>query len=388
MNAKQQEAAHLVQVYAQLDIEPDSAQGVYLNYNGESYIDFYGGHAVTGLGYGHPAMLKALNEQARSVIFQSNAVAMKVRARAAEALANFAPAGLDSVFFANSGAEANENALRIACKLTGRGKIVALEHGFHGRTAAAAAVSWGAKAKWYGFPREPFDVAFMPRDDAAAVAKYVNSDTAAVILELVQGLGGAYDLDPAFVAEIAQACAKHGALLIVDEVQTGMGRTGHNFAADLYGITPDMLTTAKALAGGFPCAALLVSNNIASELKPGDLGSTFGGGPLACALVSAVIETINTEHLLDNVRKLSQQLVDAFPLGPVTSVSGKGFLLGLHCEQSAPALRDSLLEKKIIVGTSAVPNVIRLLPPLVLEQQHVDQLLNALQTIPTSNTSK
>jgi len=384
MSAKQREAEHLVQVYGQLDIEPDHAAGVYLHCDGRAYIDFYGGHAVTALGYGHPAMLAALNEQASSVIFQSNAVAMDVRANAAEALANFAPTGLDHVFFVNSGAEANENALRIACKLTGRSKIVALEHGFHGRTAGAAAVTWGSANRWYGFPQKPFDVDFMPRDGTSDPAVHITSDTAAVIIELVQGLGGAYDLDTGFVTAIAGACAQQGALLIVDEVQTGMGRSGQPFAADLYGIRPDMLTTAKSLAGGFPCGALLVTDSISGELKPGDLGTTFGGGPLACALISAVITTIQEEKLLDNVRKLSQQLLDAFPLGPVSAVSGKGFLLGLHCDRPAGEVRDELLSKNIIVGTSAVPQVIRLLPPLVLEQQHVDQLLEALREIPAS----
>lgn len=384
MNARQREAEHLVQVYGQLDIEPDNAEGVYLHCNGRAYIDFYGGHAVTALGYGHPAMLAALNEQARSVIFQSNAVAMDVRASAAEDLTNFAPDGLDHAFFVNSGAEANENALRVACKLTGRNKIVGLEHGFHGRTAGAAAITWGSADRWYGFPRKPFDVDFMPRDGSSDPAVHIDSDTAAVIIELVQGLGGAYDLDPVFVSAIANTCAEQGALLIIDEVQTGVGRCGQAFASDLYGIRPDMLTVAKSLAGGFPCGALLVTNEIANELKPGDLGTTFGGGPLASALVSAVIATIEEEKLLANVRKLSQQLIDAFPLGPVTTVSGKGFLLGLHCDRPAGDVRDELLSKDIIVGTSAVPQVIRLLPPLVLEQQHVDQLLEALNEIPAS----
>lgn len=380
-SARQREAEHLLQVYGQLDIEPDSAEGVYLNADGRRFVDFYGGHAVTALGYGHPAMLAALEQQARRVIFQSNAVAMDVRARAGSALANFAPDGLDTVFFVNSGAEANENALRIACKLTGRKQIVAVEHGFHGRTAAAAAVSWGSAGKWYGFPNTPFDVDFVPRDDAGAPATAITQDTAAVILELVQGLGGGYDLSPDYVAAVAAACAEHGAMLIVDEVQTGMGRTGEPFATGLYGVKADMLTTAKSLAGGFPCGALLMTGDIARELKPGDLGSTFGGGPLACALVSTVIETIGREHLLDNVRKLSQHLLSAFPLGPVEAISGKGFLLGLHCDRPAADVRNALQAQGILVGTSAVPQVIRLLPPLILEQQHVDQLLEALAAI-------
>ena len=153
MNAREHEAKHLLQVYGQLPIEPESASGVYLNYGDRKIVDFYGGHAVACLGYGHPAMLKALDQQAKTVLFQSNAVAMEVRAAAADALADFAPGELNHVFFTNSGAESNENALRIACKLTGRNRIVAIEHGFHGRTAAAGAVTWGARKKWYGFRR-------------------------------------------------------------------------------------------------------------------------------------------------------------------------------------------------------------------------------------------
>ena len=378
MNAREHEAQHLLQVYGQLPIEPDAAAGVHLHCGDRRILDLYGGHAVTALGYGHPAMLEAINAQARSIVFQSNAVAMEVRARAADALAAFAPGALDHVFFANSGAEANENALRIACRLTGRRRVAAIEHGFHGRTAAAGAVSWGARDRWYGFPRTPFDVDFIPRDDAAAVDGIVSDDTAAVILELVQGLAGGFDLEREFVAAIEAACRKHGALLIVDEVQTGIGRCGAPFATDIYAIEPDMLTAAKSLAGGFPCAAVVVTGDIASALRSGDLGSTFGGGPLACALVQTVIETIEREDLMSNVRALRAQLEAAFPAEPVDRLQGIGFLCGLHCTRPAAEIRDALLDRDILVGTSADPNIVRLLPPLILEERHVQRLIDSL----------
>lgn len=381
MNAREHEAQHLLQVYGQLPIEPSSADGVYLRDGDRRIIDFYGGHAVAALGYGHPAMLKALDEQARAVIFQSNAVAMEVRANAADALAAFAPGDLNHVFFTNSGSESNENALRIACKLTGRSQIVAIEHGFHGRTAAAGAVTWGSQ-RWYAFPKTPFDVDFIPRDNSDAVATTITEQTAAVILELVQGLAGAHDLDAAFVRAIAKACKEQGALLIIDEVQTGIGRCGQPFATNIYRIEPDMLTVAKSVAGGLPCGALIVTDAIAASVGPGDLGSTFGGGPLACALVRTVLDVIQRDQLMDNIRHLSHLIADACPVGPVNSVQGKGFLLGLRVGRSATEVRDELLERDILVGTSTDPHVIRLLPPYILEEQHVQRLIDTLAELP------
>ncbi|HJP05198.1 MAG: aminotransferase class III-fold pyridoxal phosphate-dependent enzyme [Gammaproteobacteria bacterium] len=381
-NAREAEQQHLLQVYGQYDFEPVAAEGVHITCrDGRQLLDFYGGHAVASLGYAHPDVLETLNKQAAQLFFQSNAVALEVRATAARKLAEFAPAGLERVFFVNSGAEANENAFRIALKKTGRSKILAVEHSFHGRTAAAGALTWGAREKWYGFPRTPFDVDFIPRDESDAAQAMVDSDTAAVVIELVQGMAGAYDLAPEFVKSIDSACKKHGALLIIDEVQTGIGRTGFAFAADLYGLQPDMLTTAKALGAGFPVGALMLTENVANCLGNGDLGTTFGGGPLASALISTVLDVIERDQLLSNVQKLSRRLQAACLTGPVNKISGKGLLLGLHCSGGAKSTRDALLDKNILVGTSGNPDVIRLLPPLVLNDEHVDELVAALATI-------
>lgn len=379
-NARQAEQAHLLQVYGQFAFEPVAASGVEMQCrDGRTLLDFYGGHAVASLGYGHPDAVAALARQAQQLFFQSNAVALEVRAQAADKLAAFAPDSLERVFLVNSGAEANENALRIALRSTGRNRIVALEHGFHGRTAAAAAVTWDAHGKWYGFPRTPFDVSFVPRDDTAAATAAIGADTAAVILELVQGIGGAYALDAAFVAQVAARCKTVGALLIVDEVQSGVGRCGAPFATDLYGIKPDMLTTAKALATGFPCGALLLTDAVAAGLHNGDLGTTFGGGPLACALICTVLDVIERDGLIANVQELSARMQSECLTGPVTAVSGRGFLLGLRCKGGATAVRDKLLQQGILVGTSNDPDVIRLLPPLILEHKHVDRLIVALR---------
>jgi acetylornithine/succinyldiaminopimelate/putrescine aminotransferase len=375
--------SHLLDVYPYLPFQPVSGEGVFLNDGKRRVIDFYGGHAVAGLGYAHPDVLRTLAEQARQLFFQSNAVALAVREEAARKLVAFAPPGLDRVFFTNSGAEANENALRIACRLTGRTKILAMEHGFHGRTAAAAAVTWSSSGKWYGFPRTPFDVDFIPRNDPDAARRMIDASVGAVILEPVQGQAGAVALDPAVIRAISAACREHGALLIADEIQSGMGRCGAPFAIELAGagVEPDMLTAAKSLAAGFPCGALLMREAIAGQLKHGDLGTTFGGGPIASALIATVIDVIERDRLIDNVRALSREIVDAMPLGPVESVQGAGFLLGLRCRRSAREMLCELLDRGILVGTSADAHVIRLLPPLILERSHVHDLLNALADI-------
>jgi acetylornithine/succinyldiaminopimelate/putrescine aminotransferase len=303
---------------------------------------------------------------------------MDVRSRAAQKLVEFAELPLDTVFFVNSGAEANENALRLACRLTGRARIVGIEGGFHGRSAAAAAVTWGS-SRWYGFPRTPFDVGHLPRGDLAAVEAGIDASVAAVIAEPVQGVAGAYDLGADYLAALRRRCDEVGALLILDEVQCGVGRTGHPFAAGLYGVRPDLLTTAKALGAGFPVGALMLAPAIAAELKMGELGTTFGGGPLACAVVEAVIDTLQTEDLLSNVRRVSAMIRERCVVGPVKSCQGQGFLLGLRTEVPAAEIQARLLEQDILAGTSADPHVLRLLPPFTLAEEHVDLLASALR---------
>jgi acetylornithine/succinyldiaminopimelate/putrescine aminotransferase len=375
-------AGHLAQVFAQYPIEVAHGDGVWLHArDGRKYLDFYGGHAVAGLGYGHPRWLAALERQARQMSFQTNALPMVIRERAAARLTKFAGLGLDTVFWINSGAEANENALKLAFRLTGRTKVAALEQGFHGRTAAAGAVTWGALEKWYGFPRTPFDVSFAPRDNPAAVGQFIDRDTAAVIVEPIQGVGGAYDIGKPMLQALRQRCDDTGALLIFDEVQCGMGRTGAAFAANFHGVTPDMITTAKALGNGFPVSALLMSRGIAARLKYDDMGTTFGGGPMACAVAEAVIEVIESESLLANVRLVSTYIRSNCVIGPVTGVQGAGFLLGLKTSRPAKEVQAALLAKNILTGTSADPHILRLLPAYILNEGHVDQLSDALSRI-------
>jgi len=374
--------AHLDEVYSMLPFTPAKGSGVWLeDAAGRRVLDFYGGHAVAALGYGHPRLSETIARAARDLVFQTNALPLKVRDEAADALAAFAPTGLSRVFFVNSGAEANENALRLALKVTGRTKVVAFEHSFHGRTAAAAAVTWGAAKSWYGFPRAPFDVQFVPRDDVPALNAAVDSSTAALIVEPVQGLAGAFDFSTEILHAARAACDRAGALLILDEVQTGIGRLGEPFGAQLHRVRPDLLTTAKGLGGGFPCGALLLPLSIARDLKPGALGTTFGGGPVACAAIKTVLEVIRDEKLLANVREVSAAIRATCRVGPVESIQGRGFLLGLKTKPKATAVRDALLARDILTGTSADPHVLRLLPPLILSTEHVQRLAAALEDL-------
>lgn len=378
-DARVREAAVTIPVYGQLPFVPERASGCDIfTKDGRRILDLYGGHAVAALGYGHPRLVQAIEQQNAKLLFQSNAVALEIRARAAESLVRIAPQGIDRVFFVNSGAEANENALRMACVATGRKKVLAITHGFHGRTAAAGAVTWNSD-KWYGFPSKPFEVDFIPRDDIAAARSMISSEIAAVIVEPVQGVAGAYDLSSDFLETLRDRTAEHGVVLIADEVQSGMGRCGQFFGMQVHGIDPDMVTSAKSLGGGVPCGAVLCTQKIAAHFGPGDLGTTFGGGPLAAAAITATIEAIEAEGLLANVRQREAQIREQCVTGPVMKIQGMGLLLGLVCDRPAKEVQTALLEHDILAGTSSDPVVLRILAPLVLESGHVDHLMQALE---------
>lgn len=382
---RQREAATTLPVYGQLPFVPVRTAGCHIiTEDGRRILDLYGGHAVAALGYGHPRLVSAIRRQSESLLFQSNAVALGVRAEAAERLLGLLP-GLERVFFVNSGAEANENALRMACTVTDRSKVLAITQGFHGRTAAAGAVTWNS-GKWYGFPRLPFDVDFIPRNDCATAKEMIDHDVAAVIFEPVQGVAGAFDLSSEFVETLRAETSRCGALLIADEVQTGMGRCGQFFAVQVHGITPDILTSAKALGGGIPCGAVLCNREVAEWFGPGDLGSTFGGGPVAAAAIVAVIDAIESDDLLANVREREAQVREQCVVGPVRRIQGMGLLLGLECDRPASDVRDTLLDHDILTGTSSDPNILRILAPLIITPDHVDRLAQTLASIPGGDT--
>lgn len=380
MDMTAEERRWLLPVYPHYPIEPERGEGALLyTRDGRELIDFYGGHAVVVLGYGHPRLLAALSKQAKTLFFQSNVVPLEIRARAAHRLVEWGPKGLKRAFLVNSGTEANENALRLAFRHTGRSRVVAVEGAFHGRTTAAAAVTWGS-AKWYGFPQAPFEVTWIPRGDLDALEKAVEG-AAAMIVEPVQGQAGAYDLGGPWLEVARELTRAAGAVLIFDEVQCGMGRSGQPFAAQAYGVTPDLLTTAKGIAGGFPAGAVLASDELSAGLREGDLGTTFGGGPLACALMETVIDSIEEEGLLRRARELSERIRATCVKGPVTAIQGLGLLLGLRTTRPAKEIQAELIELGILAGTSGDPHIVRLLPPLVLQDAQVDALAAALGKI-------
>jgi acetylornithine/N-succinyldiaminopimelate aminotransferase len=373
----------LAPVFAQYPLEVVSADGVWLTArDGRKVLDMYGGHAVAALGYRHAGWMQALAKQSEVVSFQTNAVPMDIRARAAQRLLKFAQLPMDSVFFINSGAEANENALKMAFKMRpGRTHVAAVELGWHGRTAATATVTDGAASKWYHLPRTPFDVSWIPRRDPSAAAQHITENTAAVIAEPVQGVGGAFDLGTDFLRALRKRCDETGALLIFDEVQCGLGRTGKPFGANYFGVVPDMITTAKALGNGFPVSALLMNSTVTAALKSEGLGTTFGGGPMACAVVEAVIEAIESEGLLANVERVSAYMRKTCAVGPVIGFQGAGFLLGLKTKRPAKEIQAELLARNILCGTSGDPSILRLLPPYTLREEHVDLLARALAAL-------
>lgn len=349
---------------------------------GERYLDLYGGHAVVSTGHSHPKIVRAINEQAGRLLFYSNLVYNDARARAAKKLIEVAPDKLTKVFFVNSGTEANENAMKIARKLTAREQIISFEGGFHGRTPGSLSATGLAKYREGVSPLVGGHV-YAPFGEIGAVERLVGSDTAAVLLEPIQSMGGVRMAEPGFYRSLRELCDRAGAMLIYDEVQTGMGRTGDFFFAGRDGVTPDLVTLAKGIASGVPMGAVLMSDEIASQIKVGDLGTTFGGGPLASAALEATIDVIRDEQLLENVRVNSEYLFAE--LGRVAAVEetrGLGYLIGIKFKaESAKPYQQALLEQKIITGLADDASILRLLPPLTLKRAEIDLFLNALAGI-------
>jgi acetylornithine/succinyldiaminopimelate/putrescine aminotransferase len=347
---------------------------------GGAWLDFYGGHCVSGTGHGHPAVVQAITAQADSLLFYSAAGDLPIRTKAAEALCAFADMG--SVFFCNSGAEANEHALKVAIQLTGRKKLVAFDGAFHGRTllALSATDEPGLHAPLAGLLAP---VMRLPFGDAAALEAADLSDIAAIIVEPIQSMAGVKTAEAAWFRALRAKCDASGALLIFDEVQTGMGRLGAPFAAQIGGVKPDLLTAAKALASGVPMGAVLMSADIARSLKPGDLGSTFGGGPLACAALLATLKVIADENLLDRALEAEAFLRTRLEgAAAIRAVRGKGLLLGLETADAA-ALKAHLFQRRILAGGSKDPAVLRLMPPLTITDASLAALVEAIHAYRT-----
>ncbi len=370
--------------YKKMPIAAERGEGVWIyTSNGEKYLDLYGGHAVAGTGHCHPHVVNALRAQAGELMFYSNLVYSSARARAAEKLVSIAPENLSKAFFCNSGTEANENAMRMARMATGRQQIITFSGGFHGRTADAISATFLGKYRELGKPNVPghLEAEFGNIDSVRALA---DDTVAAIMLEPIQSMAGVRMAQPEFYRDLRTLCDERGIVLIYDEVQTGVGRTGEWFFAGSDAgdrVVPDIVTLAKALGSGVPVGACLVTGAIALHIKENDLGTTFGGGMLAMAAVNATLEAIENDRMLANVKTVEAHLRQRIgAVEQVVAVYGRGLLLGIEFNDKAQPFHKALLDQKIITGTSSNPKVLRLLPPLCLQKEHVDLFVDALCT--------
>ncbi len=363
--------------YAPFPFEMVSASGDSVrDGEGNLWLDFYGGHCVASTGHCHPEVVEAIRAQAGELIFYSTAGRLAIREAAAEALVAFA-GGMASVFFCNSGAEANENSLKLSLQLTGRKRLAAVQGGWHGRSLLALSVTDDAPLH-KGLESVLHHPRLLPFGDEAALEAVDFSELAAVILEPVQSMAGCRVHPLGWLRRLRALCDLHGTLLVFDEVQTGFGRLGHPFAFHAFGVRPDMATCAKGIASGVPMGALLMSEDVALEVKPGMLGSTFGGGPLACAALLATLRVIRDEKLCARAADLEVRIRTGLQGSAVQAVLGRGLLLGLHAGSAAKALKEHLLSHRILVGGSHDPSVLRLMPPLTLSDASVEAFLEAV----------
>lgn len=368
----------LFDVYPLFDIEIESGKGCHVyDTKGTEYLDLYGGHAVISIGHSHPHYLDALSKQASKLVFYSNSVINSLQVKLAERLGKVA--GIDDyqLFLINSGAEANENAIKLASFVTGRKRIIAFNKAFHGRTSAAVEATDNPKIQ--APVNSNHNVTFLPLNDIEAVKKELaKGDVAAVIIEGIQGVGGIRISEDNFLKELRQATKEAGTMLILDEIQSGYGRSGRFFAHQYAGIHPDMITMAKGIANGYPFAAVAISNDI----KPvyGQLGTTFGGNHLGCAAAIAVLDVIENEKLVENAEKIGQYLIDNLKgLPGVKEVRGRGLMIGIEMEREAKELRRRLIFDQHIFTGVAGTNIIRLLPPLCITKEDADRFIESFK---------
>lgn len=369
--------------YKKMPIAAERGEGVWIyTRDGDKFLDLYGGHAVAGTGHCHPHVVKAINEQACKLLFYSNLVYSEARARAAEKLVAIAHETLTKTFFCNSGTEANENAMRMARMSTHREKIITFAGGFHGRTADSISATFLGKYRELGKPNVPghLEAEFANID---SVRELADDTVAAIMLEPIQSMAGVRMAQPEFYRSLRELCDERGIVMIYDEVQTGIGRTGEWFFAGSEAganVVPDIITVAKSLGSGVPAGACLVTDAIASEIKENDLGTTFGGGMLAMAAVTATLEAIENDRMLANVKRVEAYVRSRLrEVKQVAKVHGLGFLLGIEFHDKAAPIHKALLARKIITGTSSNPKVLRLLPPLCLKEEHVDMFVKGLE---------
>ncbi len=371
-----------VDTYKKMPIAIERGEGSFVwTSDGEKYLDLYGGHAVCATGHSHPHVVSAVKDQAEKLMFYSNLVYSTIRARAAELLLSKAPAGIDRVFFCNSGTEANENAMRIARMHTGRLNIVSFKGGFHGRTADSISATFLGNYRQIGRPNVPGHISAR-FGDIESVYAAADEETAAIIIEPIQSMAGVAEAEPRFFIALREFCDERGIVLIFDEVQTGVGRTGSWFfsgSENAGGVVPDILTLAKSLGSGVPVGACLVTSEVAKGIKVNDLGTTFGGGMIAMAAVAATLEAIENDGMMANALAVESCLRRSLAsVKGIVGVRGKGCLLGIEFDRPCAEVHQRSLSEKIITGTSSDPNVLRLLPPLCVPIGEVERFVEVL----------
>ncbi|TCP25693.1 acetylornithine aminotransferase [Tenacibaculum skagerrakense] len=368
----------LFNVYPLFDITPVKAKDVYVyDENGTQYLDLYGGHAVISIGHSHPTYVEKLQKQVATLGFYSNSIQNPLQEALAEKLTKLSKCESYELFLCNSGAEANENAIKLASFHTGKHKIVAFKNSFHGRTSAAVVATDNPKIVAPVNAQQA--VEFIEFGDVNALTDILaKGDVCAVITEIIQGVGGLDEATTEFYKTAETLCQKFGSLLIADEVQSGFGRTGDFFAFQKHGIEPDIISMAKGMGNGFPIGGILIHHKIKASF--GLLGTTFGGNHLACTASLCVLETIENENLLQNVEEVSSYFINKTNhISEIKNIKGRGLMLGLEFDFPIAELRKDLIyNHHIFTGSSKNPNLLRILPSLTLKKEHVDVFIDAL----------
>lgn len=368
----------LFDVYPRYNVNPVKAKGCYVwDENNTKYLDLYGGHGVISIGHSHPKYVNDLTKQLQKIGFYSNSIQMPLQVELAKKLGKLSGCENYNLFLCNSGAEANENALKLASFITEKSSILAFKNSFHGRTSAAVAVTDNRSIN------APINlqqkVTFLPLNNIELVISEIEKgDVAAVIIEGIQGVGGLDEGSTAFFQTVQKVCNQNCVLLILDEIQSGYGRSGKFFAFQHHNIQPDIITTAKGMGNGFPIGGVLIADTF--KAKYGMLGTTFGGNHLACAAAISVLDTIENDNLIANVNQVSSYFMQQIKHIPqIKKVKGRGLMLGVEFDFDVSELRKKLIiEKHIFTGGSSNKNLLRILPPLCITPQQIDDFINAL----------
>lgn len=369
----------LFDVYPLYDVTPVSGKGIHVfDDKGAEYLDLYGGHAVISIGHSHPNYVKAITRQVETLGFYSNAIQNPLQVELAKRLEEVSGCKGYQLFLCNSGAEANENALKLASFKTGKARVIAFENGFHGRTSAAVAVTDNANI--IAPINAQQKVTILALNDIEGVkTELEKGDVCAVIVEFIQGVGGLDQGTTEFFEKVNTLCKANNTFFVSDEVQSGYGRSGKFFAFQHYTVIPDVISIAKGMGNGFPVGGVLIHPDI--EAKYGMLGTTFGGNHLACAAGLAVLDTIEQEHLMDNVNAISAYFISmARTIPQIKKIKGRGLMLGLEFDFEVGDLRKKLIyEHHIFTGGASNKKLLRILPPLSIKREHVDQFIEALK---------